>query len=73
MSLLTAYELSVAKLIPYRVHLGVDIVQAVVLVASPWVFGFAVVIWWPHVLVGVFELAVVAASWSQASDYRVHA
>jgi hypothetical protein len=29
--LLTAYELSVAKLIPYRVHLGVDIAQAIVL------------------------------------------
>lgn len=69
MSLLTAYELSVAKIIPYRVHLGVDIAQAIILLASPWLLGFADVIWWPHVLVGIFELAVVAASWSRASDY----
>ena len=73
MSLLTAYELSVAKLVPFRVHLGVDIAQAILLLVSPWLFGFADVIWWPHVLVGLFELAVVAGSWSRATDYRAHA
>ena len=66
MSLLTAYEYSVAKLIPYRVHLVVDIIQAVILIISPWVFGFAGKIWWPHVLVGVIELIVIALSWRGA-------
>jgi hypothetical protein len=66
MSLLTAYEYSIAKLIPYRVHLVVDIVESVILIISPWVFGFAGKIWWPHVLVGVIELIVIALSWRGA-------
>ena len=59
MSLLTRYELSVAKLIPLRVHLGADMATGVLLAASPWLFGFASVIWWPHLLVGLMEIAVV--------------
>jgi hypothetical protein len=66
-SLLTGYELSILKLIPYRVHLILDVLQALLLLASPWLFGFADRIWWPHVLVGVFELVVVAASWGRAA------
>jgi hypothetical protein len=61
-SLLTRYELSLAKLIPMPVHLGIDAIGGVLLLASPWLFGFAELIWWPHVVVGVAELAVVAMS-----------
>jgi len=66
MSLLTDYEYGLAKLIPYRTHLILDIVESVILLASPWLFGFANRIWWPHVVVGIVELIVVALSWSQA-------
>ena len=65
-SLLTRYELSIAKLIPYRVHLVIDLLAGVVLLASPWLFDFADVIWWPHVAVGIAEMAVVAMSWGSA-------
>ncbi|MCJ8520977.1 hypothetical protein ABID21_004841 [Pseudorhizobium tarimense] len=58
MSLLTNYELSVAKLIPLKVHLAVDIAGGVLLAASPWLFGFSQTIWWPHVLVGLMEIVV---------------
>ena len=58
MSLLTRYELSVAKMIPLKVHLGVDILGGIVLAVSPWLFGFADVIWWPHLLVGLVEIVV---------------
>jgi len=68
MSLVTAYEVSVAKLIPYRTHLRMDLIQAAVLVASPWLFNFAARIWWPHVVVGVLELLVVALSWSRSAS-----
>ena len=60
MSLITRYELSVAKLIPLKVHLGVDVATGILLAASPWLFGFVGLIWWPHLLVGLMELAVVA-------------
>lgn len=60
MSLMTRYELSVAKIIPLNVHLGVDALSGILLAASPWLFGFADLIWWPHLLVGLTEIAVVA-------------
>ena len=72
MSLVTSYELSIAKLIPYRAHLVLDVVQAVFLAASPWLLDFADRIWWPHVLVGAMELLVVALSWGRSVN-RVHA
>jgi hypothetical protein len=58
MSLLTRYELSLAKLIPLNVHLGVDVASGVLLAVSPWLFGFADLIWWPHLLVGLIEIVV---------------
>ena len=51
-----------AKLIPMPVHLGIDALGGILLIASPWLFGFADLIWWPHVLVGIAEIAVVAMS-----------
>ena len=59
-SLLTRYSLSVAKVIPFRVHLGLDAAGGLLLLVSPWLFGFSAIVIWPHVVVGLAELAVVA-------------
>lgn len=58
MSLLTNYELSAAKVIPLKVHLTVDVIGGILLAASPWLFGFADFIWWPHLIVGLMEILV---------------
>ncbi len=55
-SLVTDYELGIARLIPMPVHLGLDLLSGIVLAASPWLFGFADDIWWPHVLFGLIEI-----------------
>jgi hypothetical protein len=55
-SLVTRYELSVAKMIPMPTHLALDVGLGIFLLISPWLFGFADVIWWPHVLVGILEI-----------------
>lgn len=55
-SLVTTYEYSLAKLIPMPAHLGLDAGIGIILLVSPWLFGFAGVIWWPHVLVGIVEI-----------------
>jgi hypothetical protein len=55
-SLLTNYELGVLRTIPMAVHLWLDLAGGVVLAASPWLFGFADDIWWPHVLFGLLEI-----------------
>ena len=55
-SLLTNYELGVARVIPMSTHLLLDIASGIVLAVSPWIFGFADEIWWPHVVVGILEI-----------------
>lgn len=66
-SLITKYELSVAKIIPMPVHLGLDIATGLLLAASPWLFGFADRVWLPHVVVGLAEI-VIAAMTQRHSD-----
>jgi len=41
MSLITAYPLSLAKLIPFTVHGGIELGVAVALALAPWLFGFS--------------------------------
>ena len=60
MSLITRYELSVAKIIPLGTHLAVDLAGGLLLAVSPWLFGFADLIWWPHLLIGLMEIVVAA-------------
>jgi len=55
-SLMTDYEMGVVKALPMGTHLMMDIITGIVLAASPWIFGFADDIWWPHVLFGVLEI-----------------
>src|SRR5690606_37854461 len=58
MSLLTDYELSIAKLIPVPIHLGLDIAIGVLLAASPWLFGFSTLVFWPHLILGIIAIVV---------------
>lgn len=55
-SLLTDYELGVARVIPMSTHLMLDIAGGIVLAASPWVFGFADEVWAPHLVLGILEI-----------------
>lgn len=58
-SLLTRYELGALPLIPMPAHLGLDVINGVVLASSPWVFGFASKVYLPHLVIGIMELGVV--------------
>lgn len=61
-SALTNYEWGLAKVIPMKAHLIIDLVGALFLIASPWIFNFAWVVWEDHVIVGLFEIVVIALS-----------
>lgn len=58
-STVTDYPLGIAKLIPYKVHLGIDLVGALALGATPFVTGQwkkGRKHWVPHVALAAFEL-----------------
>lgn len=61
-SLLTKYELGAIGLLSFSTHLALDVVFALALIGSPWLFGFSNLVWWPHVLFGVAALIVVGLS-----------
>lgn len=58
-SLLTDYRGGIFKLLPMQAHLLMDMAAGIFLAVSPWLFGFAAVVWEPHVLTG-FILFLVA-------------
>ncbi len=71
MSIFTRYEMGVWKKISMTTHLALDSVVAVILITSPWLFGFAHQMYLPHVLLGFTELFVViiSSSKSAATDH----
>lgn len=46
------------RIIPTRTHGVIDYVTGVLLVAAPWLFGFADVVWMPHVAFGFFAIVM---------------
>ncbi|MBM6579269.1 SPW repeat protein [Microvirga sp. BT689] len=53
---LTAYELGLLKILPMPMHLILDGIGGIVLAASPFLFGFADQVLWPHLLFGLFSV-----------------
>lgn len=58
-SLLTNYELGWFKGITVKWHLRLDIAAGLILAASPWIFGFHLFVYMPHLVVGL-ALVLVA-------------
>lgn len=57
-SLMTDYELGVARVISMKTHLTLDLVSGALLAASPWIFGFSELVWAPHLVVGLLEIGL---------------
>jgi hypothetical protein len=56
MSAFTAYEAGIVRSIPMSGHLAADAVLGIIMAASPWLFGFADVVYLPHLILGLGEL-----------------
>lgn len=52
-SLMTNYEYGWFKGITVKWHLRLDIVAGLILACSPWIFGFHLFVYLPHLLVGL--------------------
>jgi hypothetical protein len=55
-AVMTDYEASLTRQIPMRVHIGLDMAAGAFLALSPWLFGFANYVFWPHLLLGLIEI-----------------
>jgi hypothetical protein len=58
LGMITRHELGLIKVVPMIGHIVVDVAAGLLLAASPWLFGFADRIWWPHVLVGIVYVVI---------------
>lgn len=69
-SLVTDYELGLVRLIPMPAHLALDGVAGAILAVSPWLFGFADRVRWPHVAFGLFSVAASLVTRTHAEPRR---
>jgi hypothetical protein len=53
MSILTNYEAGAVNVLSMSFHLNMDILAGLFLALSPWLFGFANTIVWPHLVFGL--------------------
>lgn len=71
-SLMTDYELGVSPVLSMRTHLAIDLVGGLLLLISPWLFGFADYIWAPHVIVGAIEICAALMTQKVPHTERRH-
>ena len=64
-SVLTDYELGVARILPMPAHLLLDLGGGALLAASPWLFGFADDVKWPHLILGLVEIGAALLTQSR--------
>jgi hypothetical protein len=70
-SLMTDYELGLSDNISMRTHLVIDFISGILLAASPWIFGFADVVYLPHLILGIVEIGAVALTTSKVGEHVV--
>ncbi len=69
-SLFTDYELGLVRKIPMPTHLMLDLGSGVLLAVSPWLFGFADVVWVPHLVLGLVEVGAALMTEKAPKDAR---
>lgn len=52
-------------------HLALDAGSGVLLLASPWLLGFAEFVLWPHVLIGLMEIGAALTTRKVPADERL--
>jgi len=67
-SLCTRYELGIFKIVPFKTHLGLDIVSGVLLALSPWLFEFADTTYLPHAIFALIIAGTAAMTHTYLED-----
>ena len=71
MSFFTDYEGGGKKTITMSTHLTMDVIMGIFLAVSPWLFGFADIVYLPHLIVGILEIAAGLFTYKQ-SEHAYH-
>lgn len=61
-SLMTDYEAGRVGVLTMPTHMAFDAAAGVFLAASPWLFGFAGIVWLPHVVLGLLSIVVATST-----------
>lgn len=69
-SAFTDYEFGLVRRIPMPTHLMLDLGSGVLLAVSPWLFGFADVVWMPHLVLGLVEIGAALVTEQAPSEDR---
>jgi SPW repeat len=69
-SFFTDYERGLVRAIPMRTHLALDAGSGAFLAASPWLFGFAGLVYVPHLILGLVEIGAALTTHTTPSDRR---
>jgi len=67
-SLMTNYEMGLSDNISMRSHLTIDIVSGILLTASPWIFGFADLVYLPHLILGIAEIGAASLTTTKVGE-----
>lgn len=68
-SVFTDYELGLVRRLSMGTHLGLDAASGLLLAVSPWLFGFSEFVFWPHLILGLFEV-LAALTTRTTTSYR---
>jgi hypothetical protein len=69
-SLLTNYELGAVRILSMPTHLWLDGISGALLALSPWLFGFADLVYLPHLIFGLLEIgAAVMTETTPGTSY----
>lgn len=71
-ALITDYEPGVWKLLKMPAHLSIDVIGGIVLIASPFFFGFQDTVYWPHIAFGAFAVMAGAFTVTAPGYYPAH-
>jgi hypothetical protein len=72
LSAFTAYEAGLVRTIPMSAHLIADGALGLLLAASPWLFGFADVVYLPHLILGLGEIGAAAMTQTKPGRRLAH-
>lgn len=70
-AIMTKYELGLMPLIPMPFHLTMDLLSGILLLVSPWLFGFADTVYLPHVVLGLLEIGASLTTEKQPRNLTV--